>query len=159
MPNRSNDRDAETVHVKKYGNRRFYSSSESRFMTIDELAQSVRRGAKVRVTDADSGADITSEILTQILLEGGRAQHFPVELLEQMIRLNEHALKSFWGGYFEQSRKVFENLQENWQSLSQTNLFFQWLGGAKDAAPKAGPLASTKAKSSKPQGSAAKSVK
>lgn len=116
------------LHIKKYGNRRLYAAAETRFVTIQELAQYVRSGRKVRVTDADTGEDITSEILTQILLEGGRAQHLPVELLEKMIQVNEKALQNFWGAYIDQSTKLMETFQENWQSMRKSSLFFQWLG-------------------------------
>jgi polyhydroxyalkanoate synthesis repressor PhaR len=117
------------IHIKKYGNRRLYSSAETRFVTLSELAAAVRSGKKVRVTDADTDEDITAEILTQILLENGRAQHFPVEMLEQMIRLNEQALSSFWSNYLEQSMRMFESFQQNLKMLQNANPFFQWMTG------------------------------
>lgn len=129
------------IHIKKYGNRRLYSSSETRFVTIDELAKSVKDGHKVKVTDSDTDEDITSEILTQILLENGRAQHFPVEVLEQMIRVNEQVLRGFWSNYLDQSFKTFEtfqkNWQDNWQKFNKSNLFFQWLGKPNEETSKA----------------------
>jgi polyhydroxyalkanoate synthesis repressor PhaR len=127
--NTGNTEQAETIHIKKYGNSRLYSSAETRFVTIDELAAVVRSGKKVKVTDADTNEDITAEILTQILLENGRAQHFPVEMLEQMIRLNEQALGSFWSNYLDQSMRMFESFQQNLKMLQSANPFFQWMAG------------------------------
>lgn len=106
------------MRIKKYGNRRLYSSTETRFVTIDEIADAVREGRTVAVTDADTRQDITAEILTQILLESRRAQHFPVEMLEQMIRLNEEAVKGFMGAYFEQSVRVMRTIQETFRSFN-----------------------------------------
>ncbi|MCM2277409.1 MAG: hypothetical protein NDJ89_04980 [Oligoflexia bacterium] len=110
------DDDSRVFHIKKYGNRRFYSSSKARFVTLEEIASAVRGGRKIRVTDANE-QDITCEILTQILLEGGKARHFPVELLEQMVRLNEEALRGFWQAYLDQSLKVFQGVQKEMQQL------------------------------------------
>ncbi len=45
--------------IKKYSNRRLYDTAESRYITLDELAESIRRGAEVRVLDAQSGEDLT----------------------------------------------------------------------------------------------------
>jgi polyhydroxyalkanoate synthesis repressor PhaR len=130
QPRDNKSAEPEVIHIKKYGNRRLYSSAETRFVTLAELASAVRSGKKVRVTDAETDADITSEILTQILLENGRAQHFPVEMLEQMIRINEHALNSFWSNYLDQSVKMFESFQQNFKMLQSANPFFQWMTGS-----------------------------
>src|SRR5262245_7993082 len=56
--------------IKKYGNRRLYDTSESRYITMDELAESVRRGTDVRVLDAQTNDDLTQSTLTQIIIEG-----------------------------------------------------------------------------------------
>jgi len=40
------------VLVKKYGNRRLYDTDQSRYITLEELAESVRQGKEVRVVDA-----------------------------------------------------------------------------------------------------------
>ena len=66
------------IRIRKYPNRRLYSTADKRFVTLNEIAEWVRQGKRVAVTDSESQTDITSEILTQILLEGGRASHVPV---------------------------------------------------------------------------------
>jgi len=147
-PRQSND-SGEVIHIKKYGNRRFYSSTETRFVTIAELATTVRSGKRIRVTDAESDEDITAEILTQILLENGRAQHFPVEMLEQMIRLNEKALGSFWSNYLDQSMRMFDSFQQNLKMLQGANPFFQWMTGAANSSPMTPPDTESEAKSKK----------
>ena len=61
------------VTVKKYSNRRLYDTSDSRYITLDELAQKIRSGKDVRVIDAKSNEDLTQQTLTQIILESRRA--------------------------------------------------------------------------------------
>lgn len=108
---------SDTVQINKYGNRRLYSTTHTRFLTLEEIEDLVRKGSKVRVADAETGADITSDILTQILLENGRARHFPVELLEEMIRLNNSTLKDFWASYWSQSLQLFLGMQKEMAKL------------------------------------------
>jgi polyhydroxyalkanoate synthesis repressor PhaR len=87
--------DGGPVLIKKYENRRLYSSTAGRHLTLTEVAEMVRKGQSIKVVDAASGVDITAELLTQILLEQGRARGLPVDFLTQMIRLQEDMLGSF----------------------------------------------------------------
>ena len=59
--------------VKKYGNRRLYDTAESRYVTLEELAASVRAGAEVRVVDAQTGDDLTQTVLLQMVFDAGQA--------------------------------------------------------------------------------------
>ncbi len=102
----------ETISIKKYGNRRFYSSKEKTYVTIAEIKTWVQKGHRIQVTDADTELDITSEILTQILLEQGRASHLPVEILEQMIRMNEKTLTKIWAPLLEQNLRMMSQMGE-----------------------------------------------
>jgi polyhydroxyalkanoate synthesis repressor PhaR len=101
-----------TIRIKKYGNRRFYSSADKSYVTLSQIEEWVRKGRTINVTDAESGDDITAQVLTQIILEQGRAQHLPIEMLETMIRLNEKTLKSIWAPLLEQNLKAFAKMTE-----------------------------------------------
>jgi polyhydroxyalkanoate synthesis repressor PhaR len=86
--------------IKKYGNRRLYDTEDSRYITLDELAEKVRGGRDVRVVDAKSGEDLTQATLTQIIIEGRSASRMlPVGFLVQLIRLNDESLAEFFGRY------------------------------------------------------------
>ena len=74
------------ILIKKYGNRRLYSTETSSYITLSELEVIVRSGQSIQVVDASSKEDITSQVLTQILVESGKAKSIPVVLLEKMIR-------------------------------------------------------------------------
>ena len=83
-----NDRAGNGVfRIKKYGNRRLYDTQQSRYITLEELAEIIQGGAAVRVADASSGKDITRQVLTQVILERQDAlDMLPVELLHVIIR-------------------------------------------------------------------------
>lgn len=84
----------ETVVLKKYGNRRIYDTTSSRYVTLGEVEAMVQQGKDIVVTDAKTGEDITKEILVQLLLErdGARAA-LPMGLLKQAVRLANSPLK------------------------------------------------------------------
>ncbi len=74
--------------IKRYSNRKLYNTRESRYITLDELAELVKSGANIRVVDNDSGEDLTSVTLSQILLENERKGRdaLPRPLLVELIQ-------------------------------------------------------------------------
>ena len=54
--------------VKRYSNRKLYDASERHQITLDGISGLVTSGEDVKVVDNDSGEDITTVILTEILL-------------------------------------------------------------------------------------------
>lgn len=75
------------VTIKKYGNRRLYDTSASRYLNLEELSELVRSGETVRVVDAKSGDDLTREVLMEVVLKVLRgAELLPVGMLHRMIR-------------------------------------------------------------------------
>src|ERR1700727_1757266 len=75
------------VVVKKYANRRLYNTESSSYITLDNLAETVRQGRDFVVYGAKTCEDITPSVLTQISVEQegkGRAL-LPTALLRQLI--------------------------------------------------------------------------
>ena len=85
--------------VKKYSNRRLYDTELSRYITLDELADKVRRGVDVQVVDAKTGQDLTQATLTQLILEGPAAKLLPVPLLRRLLRMPDDAIGEFFSKY------------------------------------------------------------
>lgn len=105
--------------VKKYGNRRLYDTEESRYITLEELAERVRRGTDVQVVDAKTGADLTQVTLAQIILESrGAARLLPVSLLTQLIRMGDDALAEFLGRYMSWALEVYFQAKRGAQAVS-----------------------------------------
>lgn len=96
------------IIVKKYSNRRLYDTDQSRYITLDELAERIRGGDDVRVVDAKSGADLTQPVLAQIILESrGAAKLLPATLLAQLIRMNDEDLSNFMGRYMSWALEIY----------------------------------------------------
>lgn len=55
--------------IKRYANRKLYDTESKRYVTLEDLAESVRRGEDVRVVDHVTGDDLTSITLLQVVFE------------------------------------------------------------------------------------------
>jgi polyhydroxyalkanoate synthesis repressor PhaR len=82
--------------IKRYESRKLYDTEESRYVSLDEIAGWVRTGQEVRVMDNATGSDVTSQTLTQIILDEGRrgTSFLPSELLHDLVRMGERAVNS-----------------------------------------------------------------
>src|SRR5579883_562938 len=110
------------VTVKKYGNRRLYDTGESRYVTIEELADKIRKGADVQVVDAKSGQDLTQATLTQIIVESRRAARLlPVPLLVQLIRMGDDALADFLGRWMSWALAAYQQAKRGARTMSAYN--------------------------------------
>jgi polyhydroxyalkanoate synthesis repressor PhaR len=97
------------VDLRKYPNRRYYDTSRSRHVTLEEIYSMIRDGSDVVVTDSKTGEDITTKVLAQIILDHDppKLGIFPVEMLHQIIRANEPLIRDFVEKYFNQAWKAF----------------------------------------------------
>jgi polyhydroxyalkanoate synthesis repressor PhaR len=114
------------VLVKKYGNRRLYDTAQSRYITLDELADLIRRGEgeDLRVVDAKSGEDLTTATLAQIIVESrGAARLLPVPILIQLIRMRDNALAEFFGKYVTWALEVYLQTKKGVRVMAPFNPF------------------------------------
>ena len=56
----------QAILIKQYG-RRLYDTEGARYVTLEAIADLVRGPRPVVVQDAKTGADVTSQMLTQIV--------------------------------------------------------------------------------------------
>lgn len=110
--------DKNTLLLKKYTNRRLYDTEKSIYVTLDYVMEIIRQGRQIQVTDAKTGEDVTSAILTQIVLEEARKKKFllPPPLLYLIIQYGENVLTDFFEKYLEQSIRnylLFRNMADD----------------------------------------------
>ena len=110
---------SEVVEIKKYSNRRLYDTSKSAYVKLDEVSEIIRGGRQVKVVEAGSGEDVTSYILTQILVEEARKKKFllPVEFLHLMIRYGGVVADEF-------STESFEGVAESFRTMMKVGSDF-----------------------------------
>lgn len=108
--------------VKKYPNRRLYDTAQSRYITLEDLADRIKAGADVLVQDVTTGADLTQSTLTQIILESrGGARLLPVPLLVRLIRLGDEALAEFLGRYVSWALELYVQARHGARAIMPLN--------------------------------------
>lgn len=55
--------------IRRYANRKMYDSQESHYINLDQLADLIRAGEEIRVTSKDTGKDLTTVTMMEILVE------------------------------------------------------------------------------------------
>lgn len=74
--------------IKRYPNRKLYDTEAKRYVTLEQIAQMIQSGAEVTVVDHETGDDLTSLTLSQIILEIEKRQSgfLPQSLMTSLIR-------------------------------------------------------------------------
>jgi polyhydroxyalkanoate synthesis repressor PhaR len=74
--------------IKRYANRKLYDTTQSCYVTLDEISEFVRNGEEVRIVDNTTSEDLTAVTLAQILFEAEKRKKktLPLSTLQQLIR-------------------------------------------------------------------------
>lgn len=109
----------EPVIIKKYANRRLYNTETSSYVTLDHLAELVRKGRDFVVRDAKSGEDITRQVLAQIIFEqeGKGVNLLPIPLLRQLIGYYGDQMAAMVPSYLLSSMQAFTRQQESMKKM------------------------------------------
>ena len=112
------------VVVKKYANRRLYNTESSAYITLDNLAEMVRKGRDFVVYDAKTGDDITRGVLTQIIVEEeGKGQNLlPTAFLRQLIGMYGGSMQGLVPNYLDQAMTAFAEQQEQVRATVQKTM-------------------------------------
>ena len=103
------------IEIKKYSNRRLYNNETSAYITLDDIVTLIKKELDFKVTDVDTQNDITSTILTQIILEKENAgiNLIPAHILKQIILFNEN----------KKSNMMFDFLTNTMNAANTSNFF------------------------------------
>jgi len=110
------------VVIKKYANRRLYNTATSSYVTLEDLAQMVKKRADFVVYDAKSGEEITRAVLTQIIVEEeqkGGQNLLPISFLRQLIGLYGDSMQWLVPRYLEHAMSSFAHNQDQMRKSLQ----------------------------------------
>src|SRR2546428_12213871 len=81
--------------VKRYGNRKLYDTSESRYVTLEEIGRWVKAGEDVKILENDTGEDLTAVTFAQIILEEERRKSglLSLRVLREILQTGQTALQ------------------------------------------------------------------
>jgi polyhydroxyalkanoate synthesis repressor PhaR len=75
------------ILIKRYANRKLYNTESSRYITLKGIADLLEADQEVKVIDNESGEDITSVTLSQILVDTERdGRTVPGNLLSELFQ-------------------------------------------------------------------------
>jgi polyhydroxyalkanoate synthesis repressor PhaR len=138
------------VLIKKYGNRRLYDSSNSKYVNLEDIAAFIREGREVKVVDAKTGQDLTRVTLTQIITEDAKEKQtgLPLELLRQLIVASDEVRQEFVMWYLKSAFDSYQKVQDAVQSrlgevqsaiLSPVDMMKKFIGGQAPPPPRTEP--------------------
>ena len=82
--------------IKRYTNRKLYDTVESRYVTLDEIADMVKQGVEVKIVDNRTKEDLTSVTLAQIDFEDEKkTTRMPLSVLREIIRRPGEQISEF----------------------------------------------------------------
>jgi polyhydroxyalkanoate synthesis repressor PhaR len=113
-----------TIIIKRYQNRKLYDTSAKHYITLDGIADLIRRGNNVQIIDNVTEEDLTSVTLMQVIMEEEKKKSgfLPLSLLIGLIQAGEN----IWNGVgipshgdIEELKKQLDILEEKLNSLQE----------------------------------------
>lgn len=79
--------DGEPKIIKRYANRKLYDTVNSRYVTLEEVAEMIKNGVDLQIVDNRTKEDLTSITLAQIIFEEEKRQgQMPLPMLKRIIQ-------------------------------------------------------------------------
>jgi polyhydroxyalkanoate synthesis repressor PhaR len=102
------------VQITRYPNRRFYTRSESRYVSLEEIEQMVRDGKQVEIRDSQTDEDLTGPVLARIIMDRQpeKMRLFPIDMLHCILRSND-VMSDFLRDYFQHALPYLDYLQRH----------------------------------------------
>jgi polyhydroxyalkanoate synthesis repressor PhaR len=122
--------------IKRYANRKMYDVENSSYVSLGDLAEIIRSGDSIRVTDKSGKEEYTAQVLRQIIMEQSKqSDESSVSVLHEWVRMGGSFLDEQWDelrsgmeGWFKDrkarilkglSREDFEVLQKKVEELEK----------------------------------------
>lgn len=106
------------ILIKRYANRKLYNTETSRYITLKGIAELIESGEEVRVVDNESGEDITSIALSQILVDNERSKgEVSGSVLTELISRGGDVLYSALRRGVGDAQEGIEEIQKNVRKL------------------------------------------
>ncbi len=106
--------DREPILISRYSSRRLYNTATSEYVTLSDLAELIRAGNDIKITDKKSGDDVTRQYLLQIITEheSRGEQLLPLNILTDIVRSYNEQATSLVPDFLAQSFEALKGQQE-----------------------------------------------
>ena len=107
-----------SVLIKRYANRKLYNTQTSRYITLKGIAELLEDDEEVSVIDNQTGEDITSVTLSQILVDTERSNRaVPSNLISELVQRGGDALYGALRRSMGDASEGLEDFQRNMRRL------------------------------------------
>lgn len=109
--------------IKRYSNRKLYDTEDKRYITLEQIQQLVQDGQDIKVVENQTGEDLTTVTLSQILLEQEKRKEgkLPKSFFMDLVQRSSSTVVDFMRKnvlqYFDSSLLSEEQLSENVDQL------------------------------------------
>jgi polyhydroxyalkanoate synthesis repressor PhaR len=109
--------------IKRYSNRKLYDTEDKRYITLEQIQQLVKDGQDIKVVENQTGEDLTTVTLSQILLEQEKRKEgkLPKSFFMDLVSRSSSTVVDFMRKnvlqYFDSSMLSEETLSNNVDQL------------------------------------------
>lgn len=112
--------------IKRYSNRKLYDTEDKRYITLEQIAALVRENQDIKVVDNQTGEDLTTVTLSQILLEQEKRKEtslpktFFTNLIQRSVSQVTDFTKKNVLSYFDSSFADEKEVEANIDKMAQS---------------------------------------
>lgn len=83
--------------IKRYSNRKMYDTTESRYVTLNDISDMIRKGTDVKIVDNQTNKDITSAVLAHVLFNKERSRStLSINILKGLIQSGQERIADYY---------------------------------------------------------------
>lgn len=83
--------------IKRYSNRKLYDTTESRYVTLNDISDMIRKGTDVKIVDNQTNKDITSTVLAHVLFNEERSRStLSINILKGLIQSGQERIADYY---------------------------------------------------------------
>jgi polyhydroxyalkanoate synthesis repressor PhaR len=99
------------ILIKRYSNRKLYDTNQKKYIALSDVQQMIQSGQEIQVINNDTGDDITSQTLVEIIagVEKNLNGFLPKQLLMSLIRMGQDRVTSMQHNILDEYIRAFLN--------------------------------------------------
>jgi polyhydroxyalkanoate synthesis repressor PhaR len=97
------------ILIKRYSNRKLYDTYQKKYIALSDVQQMIQSGLEIQVINNDTGDDITSQTLAEIIAgaEKNLTGFLPKQLLMSLIRMGQDRVSSMQHNIYDEYIRSF----------------------------------------------------
>jgi polyhydroxyalkanoate synthesis repressor PhaR len=100
--------------IKRYQNRKLYDTTDSCYVTLEDIGDMIKQGEEVQIIDNQTKEDLTAVTLAQIIFEEQKKKThvLPLSTFRQIIQSGGDTIRAFVDKAVESGGREFQHVRE-----------------------------------------------